>query len=85
MPKLKFEKLDVGSTISARVGRAKIPGGWLLIAISNSGVDSPSIPTRSTSGTGTRSRTKLQRLLLPRLGPVDRSSGSAMIRILPVE
>ena len=37
MPKLKFEKLDVGSTLSARVSRAKIPGGWLLIAVSNSG------------------------------------------------
>jgi hypothetical protein len=37
MPKLKFEKLDVGSTLSARVSRAKIPGGWLLIAIGNSG------------------------------------------------
>jgi hypothetical protein len=37
MPKLKFEKLDVDSTLSARVSRAKIPGGWLLIAVSNSG------------------------------------------------
>ena len=37
MPKLKFEKLDVGSTLSARVSRAKIPGGWLLIVTSNSG------------------------------------------------
>ena len=37
MPKLKFEKLDVASTLSARVSRAKIPGGWLLLATSNSG------------------------------------------------
>ena len=37
MPKLKFEKLDVGTTLSARVSRARVPGGWLLIAISNSG------------------------------------------------
>jgi hypothetical protein len=37
MPKLKFEKLDVDSTVSARVSRAKIPGGWLLIVTSNSG------------------------------------------------
>lgn len=37
MPKLKFEKLDVGSMLPARVSRAKIPGGWLLIAIANSG------------------------------------------------
>ena len=36
MPKLKFEKLDVDA-LSARVNRAKIPGGWLLIATSNSG------------------------------------------------
>ena len=36
MPKLKFEKLDVDA-LSARVNRAKIPGGWLLVAISNSG------------------------------------------------
>ena len=37
MPKLKFEKLDVDGTVSARVSRAKIPGGWLLIVTSNSG------------------------------------------------
>ena len=38
MPTLKFEKLDVGKTLSsARVSRAKIPGGWLLIVTSNSG------------------------------------------------
>ena len=37
MPKLKFEKLDVDSTVSARVSRAKIPGGWLLLVTSNSG------------------------------------------------
>ena len=37
MPKLRFEKLDVGTTLSARVSRAKVPGGWLLVAISNSG------------------------------------------------
>ena len=37
MTKLKFEKLDVGSTLNARVSRAKVPGGWLLIAIGNSG------------------------------------------------
>jgi hypothetical protein len=37
MPKLKFEKLDVDSTVAARVSRAKIPGGWLLIVTSNSG------------------------------------------------
>jgi len=37
MPKLKFEKLDVGGTISARVSRTKIPGGWLLVVTSNSG------------------------------------------------
>jgi len=36
MSKLKFEKLDVeGQT--ARVNRAKIPGGWLLVVMSNSG------------------------------------------------
>ena len=37
MPKLKFEKLDVASAVSARVSRAKIPGGWLLIVTSSSG------------------------------------------------
>jgi hypothetical protein len=37
MPKLKFEKLDVGSTLSVRMSRAKIPGGWLLVVTSNSG------------------------------------------------
>jgi hypothetical protein len=37
MPKLKFESLDVGSTVSVRLSRAKIPGGWLLIVTSNSG------------------------------------------------
>ena len=37
MPKLKFEKLDVGTTVSARVSRAKVPGGWLLMVNSNSG------------------------------------------------
>jgi len=37
MPKLKFEKLDVVGTLSARVSRAKVPGGWLLVAIGNSG------------------------------------------------
>jgi len=36
MPKLKFEKLDVDA-LSARVSRARIPGGWLLIATSSSG------------------------------------------------
>lgn len=36
MPKLKFEKLDVDA-LSARVNRAKIPGGWLVIITSNSG------------------------------------------------
>lgn len=36
MPKLKFEKLDIGA-LPARVSRAKIPGGWLLIVTSNSG------------------------------------------------
>ena len=36
MPKLKFEKLDVDA-LSARVNRAKVPGGWLLVATSNSG------------------------------------------------
>jgi hypothetical protein len=36
MPKLKFEKLDVDA-LSARVNRARIPGGWLLVATSNSG------------------------------------------------
>ena len=36
MPKLKFEKLDVDA-LSARVNRAKIPGGWLVISISSSG------------------------------------------------
>jgi hypothetical protein len=36
MPKLKFEKLDVDA-LSARVNRAKIPGGWLVIATSSSG------------------------------------------------
>ena len=36
MPKVKFEKLHVDGT-SLRLSRAKIPGGWLVIAISNSG------------------------------------------------
>ena len=36
MPKLKFEKLDVDA-LSARVNRAKIPGGWLLVSTSNAG------------------------------------------------
>ena len=36
MPKLKFEKLDVEG-LSFRVNRAKVPGGWLLIATSNTG------------------------------------------------
>jgi hypothetical protein len=37
MPKLKFEKLDVGTTLPARLSRAKIPGGWLLFALTNAG------------------------------------------------
>jgi hypothetical protein len=37
MPKLKFESLDVGGTVSVRLSRAKIPGGWLLVVTSNSG------------------------------------------------
>jgi hypothetical protein len=36
MPKLKFEALDVDG-LFARVNRTKIPGGWLLVAMSNSG------------------------------------------------
>jgi hypothetical protein len=36
MPKLKFEKLEADG-LSARVNRAKVPGGWLLIFASNSG------------------------------------------------
>jgi len=36
MRKLNFEKLDVGA-VSFRVNRAKIPGGWLVFASSNSG------------------------------------------------
>ena len=36
MPKLKFEKLDVDA-LPFRVNRAKIPGGWLLVATSNAG------------------------------------------------
>jgi hypothetical protein len=36
MSKLKFEKLDVDSQ-GTRVNRAKIPGGWLLVVMSNSG------------------------------------------------
>jgi len=36
MPKLEFEKLDIGSQ-QTRLSRAKIPGGWLLLASSNSG------------------------------------------------
>ena len=36
MPKLKFEKLDADA-LSARVNRAKVPGGWLVIITSNSG------------------------------------------------
>jgi hypothetical protein len=36
MPKVKFEKLDVDGT-SLRLNRAKVPGGWLVVAISNSG------------------------------------------------
>jgi len=56
MPKLKFEKLDV-EALSARVNRAKIPGGWLLIVTSSSGGDALSIPTRNTGGTEDRSWT----------------------------
>ena len=37
MPKLKFEKLDVGATLSVRMSRARVPGGWLLVVTSNSG------------------------------------------------
>jgi hypothetical protein len=37
MPKLKFEKLDVGASLSVQVNRAKIPGGWLLVSTSNAG------------------------------------------------
>jgi hypothetical protein len=37
MPKLKFESLNVGGTVSARLSRARIPGGWLVIVTSNSG------------------------------------------------
>jgi hypothetical protein len=37
MHNLRFEKLDVGSTLSARLSRAKIPGGWLVVVTSNSG------------------------------------------------
>jgi hypothetical protein len=37
MRKLKFERLDVDSTVSVRLSRAKIPGGWLLVVTSNSG------------------------------------------------
>jgi len=36
MPKLKFEKLEV-DTLSVRLNRAKVPGGWLLVVTSNSG------------------------------------------------
>jgi hypothetical protein len=36
MPKLKFEKLD-DDAASFAMNRAKIPGGWLLVATSNSG------------------------------------------------
>ena len=36
MPKLQFEKLDL-NTANVRLSRAKIPGGWLLMAASNSG------------------------------------------------
>jgi hypothetical protein len=36
MSKLKFEKLEVEGQ-SVRVNRAKIPGGWLLVVMSNSG------------------------------------------------
>ena len=35
MSKLNFEKLDVDG--GTRVNRAKIPGGWLLVVMSNSG------------------------------------------------
>jgi hypothetical protein len=37
MPKLKFEKLDVDGLSAARMNRAKVPGGWLLVFASNSG------------------------------------------------
>jgi hypothetical protein len=37
MPKLKFQKLDVGSTLPVRLSRAKIPGGWLVVITSNAG------------------------------------------------
>src|SRR5262249_50975001 len=36
MPKLKFEKPEVDG-LFGNVKRAKIPGGWLLIAMSNTG------------------------------------------------
>jgi hypothetical protein len=72
MPKLKFEKLDVGSTLSARVSRAKIPGGWLLIVTSNSGggltfYSDPQHKWDGNSLAGEHAK------LLPRLGPVDGS------------
>lgn len=67
MPKLKFEKLEVDSTFSARVSRVKGPGDYHLKFRG----DSPSIPTHSTSGTGALSRMNVQRVLLPRLGPVN--------------
>jgi hypothetical protein len=37
MPTIKFEKLNVDKTVSVRLSRAKIPGGWLLLAASSSG------------------------------------------------
>jgi hypothetical protein len=36
MAKLQFEKLEL-NTANVRLSRAKIPGGWLLLAASNSG------------------------------------------------
>ena len=63
MPKLEFEKLDTG-TQQARLSRAKIPGGWLLLATSNSGRGPTFYSDRSTRGTETRSRGMVQRLLV---------------------
>ena len=36
MSKLKFETLDDDNQ-AMRVNRAKVPGGWLLVVLSNSG------------------------------------------------
>jgi len=73
MPTLKFERLEV-DTLSARVSRTKIPGGWLLIVTSNSGggLTFYSDPEHKWDGNSLPNDSKKPRLL-HRDGPVDGS------------